>query len=90
MATHSPTSHRTWPRLFLEDFERTGTALWFFLYLLTWMNPKTDCVQTTFGRASKEIGVSVLRLKSWLEQLEKEGYLRDESLDGNIIARICL
>ena len=90
MAPNTTTSRRTWPKLFLKDFERTGTALWFFLYLMTWIDPRTGYVRTTFKRASGEIGVSVVRLKSWLEQLETEGYLKDESMDSKMVVKIRL
>lgn len=90
MTTKTVSQNRTWPRQFLKDFEQTGTALWFYLYLLTWMNPKTGYVRTTFARASREIGVSSVALKAWLEQLEGEGYLRDESLDSKMVVAILL
>lgn len=90
MTAHTTKSPRTWPGQFLQDFERTGTALWFYLYLLTWAEPETGCVRTTFNRASREIGVSAVRLKAWLEQLEREGYLQDESPNGTMIVRVKL
>ncbi len=79
---------RTWPRKFLQDFEQQGQALWFYLYILTRMNPKTGYYRASFQRIAEEISVSVVELKRWLEQLEEEGYLRDESLDGKLIVRI--
>ena len=90
MATSTTTSRRTWPRLFLKDFERTGTALWFFLYLLTWLNPRTGCFRGSFERVSGEIGVSVVEIKRWLEQLEGEGYLKDESMDSKMVVKVIL
>ena len=41
-------------------------------------------------RTAEEIGVSVVELKCWLEQLEMEGYLRDESLNSKLIVQIVL
>ena len=79
---------RLWPLQFLADFERTGEALWFFLYLLTRMNPETGYCRASFESMAEEIGVSVETLKQWLEQLEGEGYLKDESLDGTL--SVCL
>ena len=76
---------RTWPKEFLADFELVGQALWFYLYLLTRVNPRTGYFRAPFGRVAEEIGVSIPELKCWLEQLEEEGYLRDESLDGKMI-----
>ena len=81
-------SPRTWPGLFLKDFEQTGPALWFFLYLLTRVNPRTGCVRTRFRRVAEEIGVSAVKLRGWVEQLEQEGYLRDESWDGKMVVRV--
>ena len=88
MVTHPTTTPRTWPRQFLADFERTGPALWFYIYLLTHRNPKTGCVRCSFRKAGAEIGVSTVTLKEWLSQLEREGYLKDESLDGKMAVRI--
>lgn len=81
---------RTWPGQFLSDFEQTGPALWFFLYLLTWRDPGTGTVRGSFRRMAAEIGVSAVTLQQWLEQLEGEGYLRDESTNGKLIVKIPL
>lgn len=80
---------RLWPWQFLADFERTGEALWFFLYLLTRANPETGYCRAPFEAMAEEIGVSVETLKQWLEQLE-EGYLKDESLNGELVVKINL
>ena len=72
----------------MADFERVGQALWFYLYLLTRVNPRTGYFRASFGRVAEEIGVSVPELKFWLEQLEKEGYVQDESLDGRMVVLI--
>lgn len=84
MAQHNTTLPRTWPRQFLSDFEQTGPALWFYLYLLAHRDPRTDAVRGSFRRMAAEIGVSTVTLRQWLEQLEGEGYLKDESLDGKL------
>jgi len=78
----------TWPQQFLADFERTGPALWFYIYLLTHRNPKTGCVRGSFRKVAAEIGVSTVTLQEWLSQLEQEGYLKDESLDSKMAVRI--
>lgn len=88
MTTHPTTTPRAWPRLFLADFERTGPALWFYIYLLTHRDPKAGCVWRSFRTVAAEIGVSTVTLKEWLAQLEQEGYLKDESLDGKMTVRI--
>ena len=88
MAKYRTTSPRTWPSLFLADFEQQGSALWFYLYLLTRIDPETSYFRAPFSRIAEEIGVSVVELKHWLEQLEQEGYLQDESLDGKLIVRV--
>ena len=90
MEKHTKNTPRTWPRLFLEDFEQTGSALWFYLYILTRMDPKIGCFRGSFGRVAEEIGVSVVELRCWLEQLEEEEYLRDESLDGRMVVVVSL
>ncbi len=79
---------RLWPRQFLADFEQSGEALWFFLYLLTRANPETGYCRAPFEAMAEELGVSVETLKQWLEQLEGEGYLRDESLNGEMVVRM--
>ena len=81
---------RLWPQQFLADFERTGEALWFYLYLLTRMDPEAGNCRAPFEAMAEEIGVSVEPLKQWLEQLEGEGYLKDESLDGKLVVKINL
>ena len=86
----SPTPSRTWPRQFLSDFEQTGPALWLYLYLLTWADPRTGTVRGSFRRMATQIGVSAVTLRGWLEQLEGEGYLKDESLDGKLVVKINL
>ena len=90
MAKHVTTSPRTWPGLFLADFEEQGSALWFYLYLLTRMNPETGYFRSSFLRIAEDVGVSVVKLKHWLELLEEEGYLRDESLDGRMVVMVGL
>ena len=85
MADHTTTSSRTWPRLFLKDFERTGTALWLYLFLLTRANPRTGCFRDSPKRVAQELGVSMPALQQWVEQLEQEGYVRDESLNGVMV-----
>ena len=80
--------NRLWPRQFLADFERQGSALWFYLYLLTRMNPETGYFRSSFLRIAEDVGVSVVELKRWLEQLEEEGYVRDESLNSKLIVKI--
>jgi len=62
--------------------------LWFFLYLLTWIDPKTGRFRASYKRISENIGVSIATLKIWLEQLEEEGYVQDESLDGMIVVYV--
>ncbi len=79
---------RTWSQQFLADFEQVGTALWLYLYLLTRRNPKTGYVRGSFVRVAEELGVSVVELRQWLEQLEQERYLVDESLDGRMVVRL--
>ena len=79
---------RTWPKQFLQDFEQQGQALWFYLYMLTRMNPKTRYFRASFKQIAEEISVSVVELKRWLEQLEQEGYLQEESLDSKLIVRL--
>ena len=79
---------RTWPTLFLSDFEQTGEALLFYLYLLTRMDSKMGSYRGEFVSVAAEIGVSAVTLKQWLEQLEREGYLKDESLDGELVVRM--
>jgi hypothetical protein len=81
---------RLWPGQFLTDFEQTGEALWFFLYLLTRANPETGYCHASFEAMAEEIGVSVETLKLWLEQLEGEGYLKDEGLNGELVVKIPL
>lgn len=76
---------RPWPRQFLADFERTGEALLFYLFLLTRMDPATGYFRGAFEAVAAEIGVSVVEVRKWLEQLEREGYLEDGSLDGMMI-----
>lgn len=83
-------SPRLWPQQFLADFEQTGEALWFFLYLLTRMDPETGYCCALFEAMAEEIGVPVEMLKQWLEQLEGEGYLKDESLDGEMVVKTSL
>lgn len=80
--------NKTWPRQFLADFERTGEALLFYLFLLTRMDPKTGYFQGSFRRVAEEIGVSEVEVRRWLEQLEGEGYLRDESLNGEMVVKV--
>ena len=81
---------QTWPREFLAEFERIGVAIWLFIYLLTRMNPRTRYVRARFQHISEELGVSTIDLKNWLEQLEQEGYLKDESLNSKMIVYIIL
>ena len=81
---------KVWPRQFLADFDRTGEALLFYLFLLTRMDPETGYFQGSFRRAAEEIGVSEVEVRRWLEQLEAEGYVRDESLNGKMVVRIGL
>ena len=87
--THQRTIYpRPWPHQFLADFDRTGAALWFFLYLLTRMDPKTGCCRGSWPHLAAQLGVSGVTLRAWLEQLEAEGYLRDESLNGKLVVRL--
>lgn len=79
---------KVWPRQFLADFERTGEALIFYLFLLTRMDLKTGYFQGSFQRVAEEIGVSEVEVRRWLEQLEGEGYLRDESLNGEMVVKV--
>lgn len=87
MTREKAIANRPWPQQFLEDFERIGEAIWFFLYLLTRVNGG-GCFRASFAKVAGETGVSVVKLKEWLEQLEREGYLKDESLDGKLIVRM--
>lgn len=80
--------NRTWPQQFLAEYERIGEAVWFFLYLLTRQNPETGYVRGSFARMAQELGVSAVMLKQWLERLEYEGYVVDESLDGGMVVRV--
>ena len=88
MPKQPTTSPRSWPAEFLQDFEQTGTALWFLLYLLTRVDPRTGCFRAPFERVAEEIGVSVMELKCWLEQLDQEGYVEDESLNSELVVRV--
>ena len=90
MMVAPPPSPRTWPGQFLSDFEQTGPALWFYLYLLTWRDSKAGTVRGSFRRMAAKIGVSAVTLKQWLEQLEGEGYLKDESTNGKLVVKINL
>ena len=90
MPEQTKTPPRSWPASFLQDFERTGTALWFFLYLVTRMDHKTQYFQAQFWRVADEIGVSVPEIRCWLEQLEREGYVLDESFNTKMNVRIAL
>lgn len=80
--------NKSWPRQFLANFERTGEALLFYLFLLTRVDPKTGYFRGSFRRVGEDIGVSEMALRRWLEQLEGEGYLRDESLNGKMVVNI--
>jgi hypothetical protein len=79
---------RTWPRQFLAEYERIGEALWFFLWLLTRVEPESGYFRSSFERVAEETGVGAVQLKYWLERLEREGYLVDESLDGKLVVRV--
>ena len=81
---------QTWPREFLAEFDRIGVAIWLFIYLLTRMNPRTGYVRIPFQHISEDLGVSTIDLKQWLEHLEQEGYLKDESLNSKMIVYIIL
>jgi len=54
------------------------------------MDPKTGCFRASYKPISEKIGVSTAQLRSWLEQLEVEGYLKDESLNDKIIVHVFL
>lgn len=88
MAEQMTIGPKVWPRQFLADFERTGEALLFYLFLLTRMDSATGYFQGSFRRVAEEIGVSVEEVRRWLEQLEGEGYVRDEGLDGEMVVKI--
>lgn len=88
MAEQMTIYNKTWPRQFLADFEQTGEALLFYLFLLTRIDPKTDYFRGSFRRVAEEIGVSVEEVRRWLEQLERERYVRDESLNGEMVVNI--
>jgi len=79
---------RTWPKSFLADYNRIGESIWLFLFLLVRADPETGYFRASFRRVAEETGVSVVKLKQWLEQLEQEGYLVDESLDSKMIVRV--
>lgn len=79
---------RIWPQEFLAEYERIGELVWFFLYLLTRRNPQTGYVRGSFVRMAEELGVSTVLLKQWLERLEYEGYVVDESLDGRMVVKV--
>jgi len=79
---------RTWPGKFLADYNRTGESIWLFLFLLVRADPETGYFRASFRRVAEETGVSVVKLKQWLEQLEGEGYVRDESLNNKLIVRL--
>lgn len=79
---------KVWPQQFLADFERTGEALLFYLYLLTRMNPETGYFRGALDVVAEEIGVSVVEVRRWLEQLEREGYVKDESMNGEMVVKI--
>ena len=79
---------RIWPHHFLAEYERIGEAVWFFLYLLTRRNPENGYVRGSFVRMAGELGVSAVMLKQWLERLEYEGYVKDESLDGRMVVKV--
>ena len=81
---------KTWPQEFLAEYERIGEAVWFFLFLLVRVDPKSGYFRASFGRIAEETGVSVVKLKQWLERLEREGYLRDESWDGKMVVKVGL
>ena len=52
------------------------------------MDPKTGYLRGAFVHIAAEIGVSAVTLKQWLEQLEGEGYLKDESLNGKLVVKV--
>ena len=79
---------RTWPQQFLAEYERIGEAVWFFLFLLVRVDPEAGYFRASFRRVAEETGVSVVKLKQWLERLEEEGFLRDESLDGRMVVKV--
>ena len=79
---------RTWPRHFLADYERIGEALWLFLWLLTRADPASWYFRGSFEHVAEEIGMGVVQLTYWLERLEREGYLADESLDGKMVVKV--
>ena len=87
--TKDDTQHlRTWPRQFLAEFERIGVPIWLFIYLLTRMDSRTRYVRAPFQHISEELGVSTVEIKKWLEQLDGEGFVRDESLDGKMVVYV--
>ena len=77
-----------WPQQFLSEYERIGDALWLFLFLLVRVDPETGYFRGSFSQIAEETGVSAVKLKQWLERLEHEGYVRDESLDGRMVVRV--
>lgn len=79
---------RIWPQQFLAEYERIGEALWFFLFLLTRIDPGSRRFRSSFQRVAEETGVSAVMLKQWLERLEQEGYVKDESLDGRMVVKM--
>lgn len=81
---------RIWPQQFLVEYERIGESVWFFLFILVRVDPEAGYFRASFRRVSEEIGVSAVLLKQWLERLEQEGYLKDESWDGKMVVKVGL
>ena len=63
----------------LRHYDTLGKHCWFLLYLLTKADPTTGSVSCHFAPISEELGVAEAMLKQWIDVLEVQGYLKDES-----------
>lgn len=54
------------------------------------MDQETGYFRESAKRVASEIGVSTVQLVEWLERLEADGYLKDESLNGKMVVKVGL
>ena len=81
------TQHLWWHHIW-KDYQNLGTALWLFVYFLTKIRPKKDCLKISYAHMLREIGVSKSTIKRWLAKLESTGYLHIKQSNGWLVIRL--
>lgn len=81
-----------WSGLLVEPtakhYKAMGSAVWLFLYLLTYANRTTGKLFRKRSTIANDLGLSLRTINRWLQTLKQKGYIETQHSERSLVISI--